>query len=262
MKHWFLAKQYILYKIKALGPHALHSPFVFNFMKDVLLDKRKFYAFETIRTLRAKLYADDTQIEIKDFGAGSLTHNTRFRKISDIAKNAGRSEKLGELLFRIINYFNITAVLELGTSLGLSSTYMAMANTNTKILTIEGSELIAAQAKSNFESLHIQNIKQLIGNFDHILPDVLQQENFDLIFIDGNHRKNPTLAYFNMALPYAQPHSIFIFDDIHWSHDMLEAWQEIKSHPQVTCSVDIFYFGIVFFNPDFKIKQDFTLKFA
>ena len=77
----------------------------------------------------------------------------------------------------------------------------------------------------------------------------------DLIYFDGNHQKKATLKYFNDCLPFINENSVFIFDDIRWTKDMLDAWQEISSHPKVSVSIDLFSIGLIFFRD--QVKEDF-----
>lgn len=261
MKKLFLIKQYFIYLWKAKSAHGVHSPFVFQFINEVLKDTRHYYFFEEIQKLRNEMYADKTLLNIEDFGAGSHLNNFKQRAVNDIARTAGRNEKLGKLLFRMVNQYKPQCILELGTSMGLGTSYLATANTMAQVHTIEGGKEIAAQAKKHFAKLGIQNIIQHVGNFDEVLIPILQQlASIDLLFVDGNHRKIPTLNYFENAKPFLHQHSIVIFDDIHWSAEMHEAWQIIKNDEKVSLSIDLFYFGIVFFQSDFKEKQHFVLK--
>lgn len=262
LKHLFIAKQYVKYYLHAKNAHGIHSPFVFDFIENVIQDNRHYYAFDDIELLRNEIYHNNQFIEVEDFGAGSHLQKTRQRKISQIAKIAGRSEKFGKLLFRIVIHSKANQILELGTSLGLGTSYLASARQEAQIHTIEGSKTIAAEAKINFNRLQLQNITQHIGNFDEILLDVLEKSSkFDLIFIDGNHQEQATLRYFQQCLPFISENSIIIFDDIHWSQGMLRAWEKIKSHDSVRLSIDLFYMGVVFFEPAFKEKQHFVLKY-
>jgi predicted O-methyltransferase YrrM len=260
VKHLFLIFEYIKYRLKASTAHGIHSPFVYDFIAHVLKDKRHFYAFDSIEKLRKNLYKNKKKLHVEDFGAGSLRSNFKQRKVCDIARTAGRNEKFGKLLFRIANYYNAQTILELGTSLGIGTSYLASANQKANVITIEGSAEIAKEAKLNFQALHCSNITQHIGNFDDVYSSVIAGcEKPDFIFIDGNHRKQPTIDYFLTSLPFLKNNSIIIFDDIHWTKDMLQAWDTIRHHESVTLSIDLFFFGIVFFSPDFKVKQHFVL---
>ena len=262
MKKFFLIKQYFAYLLRAHTAHGIHSPFVFAFINEVLKDKRHFYAFDEIKKLRQQMLSDETLLTIDDFGAGSHKQNHLQRKVKDIAATAGRTDKLGRLLFRIVHRFQPRQMVELGTSMGLGSAYLAMAAPDAQLTTIEGSPEVAAQAAKHFAQLSVKNIRQQTGNFDLVLQDVFRVlGSVDLLFVDGNHRKEPTLQYFAEALPYLHENSIVIFDDIHWSKGMHEAWQQIKANEQVTLSIDLFYFGIVFFQKAFREKQDFVLRY-
>ena len=259
-----LAKKYLHYYLAASNGkgHGTHSPFVFDFIANVLNDKRDFYAYGQIEDLRKQLLHDEAIVEITDFGAGSASSTSNQRRICDIAKHAAKNKKFAQLLFRIANYYQPKTVLELGTSLGISSAYFAAANPHAKVITIEGSPEIAAIADQNFEKLDIKNIHIVTGKFDDVLPDILKTiGELDLCFIDGNHRKEPTIKYFNELTQYSQENSILIFDDIHWSREMEEAWNIIKASDRVSLTIDLFFIGLVFFRKDFKVKQDFIIRF-
>jgi predicted O-methyltransferase YrrM len=181
--------------------------------------------------------------------------------ISKVAKHSCVQPLYGQLLFRISRYFRPTVMLELGTSLGISTAYMAMGNPQGKLTTIEGCPETAANAKENFELLGLTNIMQITGSFKDVLPDLLQKlEKVDLCFIDGNHRKKPSLHYFYQCLQHFGDDSVLIMDDIHWSVEMEEAWLEIKSNPSVSITIDLFRVGLVFFKKGLS-KEDFIIRF-
>ena len=259
-----LAKKYIHYYATASNGmgHGIHSPFVFDFIKNVLNDKRTFYSYEKIESLRKRLLNDKTVLNVDDFGAGSAVSSTKERTISSIARNAAKSPKLSQLLFRIVNYYRPETVLELGTSLGISSAYMAAAAPTAKVITVEGASSVAKAAKDHHRLLQLNNIDLRTGNFDDLLPLVLQELNtVDLAFIDGNHRYGPTKKYFEQIFTKVSSRSILIFDDIHWSIEMENAWKFIKEHEAVKATIDLFFIGIVFFDDAFKSKQQFIIRF-
>lgn len=258
-----LAKKYFHYYLNASNGkgHGIHSPFVFDFIKNVLNDKKVYECYVPIEKLRKELLQDKRVIEVEDFGAGSLAVPSRQKKVSDITKSFLKSKKLAQLLFRIAIYYKPKTIIELGTSLGITSAYLA-ANKTSEVITLEGSKNVAVIAENNFKKQGLQNIKIVQGNFDDTLPQLLSQvKNIDLAFVDGNHRKTPTLSYFQQFLQKSTDESIFIFDDIHWSTEMEEAWKEIQQHPMVTLTIDLFFIGLVFFNKDFKAKQHFIIRF-
>jgi predicted O-methyltransferase YrrM len=229
---------------------------------NVLHDTRVFYPYEGIESVRRQLLKDKTLIEIEDFGAGSVDNGKKRRTIGSIARHAAKGKKLSQLLFRIVHYYQPKTILELGTSLGISSAYMASANPAARIVSIEGASSVAELAKHHHKFLHVSNVEVRTGEFNDILPDALQQlRKVDLVFIDGNHRREPTIQYFRQLLPHTNAQSMLIFDDIHWSEEMEEAWETIKKHPAVTASIDLFFIGIILFRPEFKSKQHFTIRF-
>jgi predicted O-methyltransferase YrrM len=201
-------------------------------------------------------------IEVQDFGAGSKTMKTKMRKVSEIAKATLVSKKSGELLFRMVNAWQPNSILEIGTSLGISTLYLAKAHETAQVITLEGSSEIADIARKNFEKLQAGNILLIEGEFSETLPQALQlMPSPEFIFIDGNHRKTPTIQYFELCLVNSKEQTVMMFDDIHWSAEMESAWKQIISHPSVTLSVDLFFKGIIFFRKDFHQKQHFTIRF-
>jgi predicted O-methyltransferase YrrM len=200
-------------------------------------------------------------VTIEDLGAGSAKMPVKERSISDIARFSSTSPKYGRLLQNIVAYLKPATVIELGTCLGLGTLYMASAAKDTKVYTIEGSKTLHQKTKENFASLSMNNIISLQGNFDDLLPVLLKENGkFDLIFIDGNHKKEATIKYLQLCMPYAHPNSVVIFDDIRWSDDMQEAWREICRNEKVNLTLDLFKMGVVFFN-DKIIKQNFELYY-
>lgn len=261
MKKLFSIYNYLAYRFRSTNEHGIHSPFVYELLTNVIYTKTEYYTYQAIEELREKLLTSGEIIECTDLGAGSLKNNRKKRSIKQIARTALKSPKYAQLIFRLVNHFQPKQVLELGTSLGITTAYMASVNSKANIITIEGCKEITDVARQNFEQLELKNIEQLTGNFDVVLPLVLnEKEKLDFVFFDGNHRKGPTLNYFEQCLQKAQEDSVFIFDDIYWSAEMKEAWEEIKQNNRVTVSIDLFYMGIVFFRKE-QAKQHFIIKF-
>lgn len=240
----------------------MHSPFVFDFILNVLNNKSNYQPPPEIEQLRKELLSDKRLIEIQEMGAGSRTHSANERAINQIAKSALKSKRLAQVLFRLVKHYQPQTIFELGTSLGITTSYLSKANPECSIITIEGSDSIASVANENFQKLNCVNIRQLKGNFDNVLPSVIGQlSSIDMAYIDGNHRYQPTVNYFHQFLPKAHGQTILVFDDIHWSTEMEKAWEEIKSHSSVQYTIDIFFLGFVFFRQEFKVKQNFAIRF-
>jgi len=261
MNKFQLIFKYIYYRFTAQTKHDIHSPFVYQLLTTVINDKKLKSDYLEIEALRSLLLKNIDEIQIEDLGAGSLKKGTKIRCVAEITRNAAKPARYAQLLYRLVKHFQPANLLELGTSLGISTAYMAKACPATKITTIEGSEAIAKLAVDNFDSLHLPNIKVITGNFDEQLPLLLDKTPaFDFVFFDGNHRKIPTVSYFESCLQHKHNDSVFVFDDIHWSAEMEEAWEIIKLSPEVTVTVDLFFIGLVFFRKA-STKENFIIRF-
>jgi predicted O-methyltransferase YrrM len=252
-------KEFLQYLLRSFHLHGIHSPFVYQLNEQVFQEKTPYYAFEEIESIRAKLLLTTKSIAVKDLGAGSKTNRKADRKINEIAKTALKSPAKAQLLFRLAHYLKPVTILELGTSLGITTAYLAKALPSSSISTIEGAEEVAKVARINFDKLQLKNIQLIVDNFDDALQQELQKTGkAEFVFFDGNHRKEPTINYFEQCLTYAEENSVFIFDDIYWSAEMKEAWQEIKKNPRVSLSIDLFDLGLVFFKKG-QAKEHFTV---
>ncbi len=239
------------------GGFGIHSPFVFNFTKYVIEEKNPFYAFSDIERIRKEYTKDNRNIQVTDYGTGT----SGIKRVGDIAVRSLKEPKYGQLLFRIVNYCKCSHVLELGTSLGVTTAYMASPDAHIRCVTMEGCPEIAKLAGETFSSLHLDNITQVVGNIDEKLPEVLDgNEPFDLIFLDANHRSEAILSYFDQCVQHVHDHSVIVVDDINWSEDMEHAWNGIRNHEKVTASIDLFQMGIVFFNRELE-KKTYKMRF-
>lgn len=259
-----LALKYIHYFLNAKNGkgHGIHSPFVFDFTQQILNKKKLPYSSNEIEDIRQYLKNNQQLIQIEDFGAGSRVIKQNTRKVASVAKSSLKPLKYSTLIAKMVAHYNPNIIVELGTSLGITTAYMAKAASNAKVYTIEGAPAIAKLANENFEKLGLKNVHSLVGNFDVVLPNLLQQlDTVGFAFIDGNHRFEPTLHYFHLLLPKVEEQSIFVFDDIHWSAEMEQAWQYIKNHDAVSATIDLFFVGIVVFKKAFKQKQHFVIRY-
>jgi predicted O-methyltransferase YrrM len=207
---------------------------------------------------RHKLFANKSTIERLDFGAG--TKKKTPENISSLAKTSLKPKKWSQLLFRIIKYYNYKTIIDLGTSFGITTAYLAKANKEVQVYTFEGCPETLSIAQSTFQNLNIQNVHCVLGNIDQTLEHNLKKiKQIDLAFFDANHKEEPTIQYFNNCLKLKTENSCFVFDDIYWSKEMKNAWESVKSHEEVSISIDLFFIGLVFFRKGIR-KQDFILK--
>ena len=256
-----LVKSFLKHRFQANTRHGVHSPFVYKLIDEVIYDFAPKKIYEPLETLRRKLLSDSREINITDLGAGSHVNNNRKKKVSELAKNALKPAKLAQLIHRLVAELKPETCIELGTCLGLTAAYISNANPQGKLITVEGCPETAAVAGENLNGLSITNAELKTGNFDVVLPQIIAGlDVVDFAFIDGNHRKEATLNYFELLLPKLTENSLLIFDDIYWSKGMQEAWEQIKQHPKVTATVDLFWIGLVYFKKD-QVKEHFKVKF-
>lgn len=255
--------RYLIYLSRAKNRHGIHSPFVYDFIDKVLNDKTAYPEYKIVEEQRRKLFRNRNLIEIIDFGGSksSRSYSTHIRRIKNIAAKAGIPVKYGRLLHRIVRYFKPSTLLEMGTSLGISTMYQASAAPAGKFLAMEGCASTVEYAVKNLNAINIPEAHFIVGNFDKVLPGLLQKTGIiDYAFIDGNHTKKATLNYFGQLMKHADNNSVYIFHDIHWSADMEQAWEEIKKHKNVTVTIDLFFMGLVFFRKELS-RQHFILRF-
>jgi len=251
-------KQYIKFVIKSTNQHGVHSPFVYDLVTKCFYDKNNYKEYASLKIYRNELLNNSKTIKITDFGAGSRVTKNNNRSVSSIAKNSGSTIKRAKLLYRLTKYFSTSNILELGTSLGIGTQAMSLGNPKSNISTIEGCPNISKLTEENFNNHELKNIELITSDFYKAINN-LTPKTYDLIFFDGNHQKEATLNYFETLLPTTHNNSVFIFDDIHWSKGMTEAWETIIKHPKVTVSIDTFFWGIVFFR-DEQAKEHFTIR--
>ena len=258
---FFQAFRYVQFFLRSGNAHGLHSPFVFQLYNHVIQHDGQFAAFNGIEARRRELLQSPQLIEVRDFGAGSHTGAGRHRRVSNIARTAAKPSKLAQLLFRLVNYFKPRTILELGTSLGLTTAYLAAADSRGRVLTFEGCPNTAQLARETFRILDLRNIELVEGNLDETLAPALATLNapLDFAFFDGNHRYEPTLRYFNLCVAHRTERSVFVLDDIHWSSEMERAWNTIRQHPEVRLTIDLFFVGLVFFRRN-QPRQHFRLR--
>lgn len=251
-----LGIKYIRFWLKAKTKHHVHPPFAYGFADSVLGNAKKI-KHPDVETARAVLKRNTKVLSTIDFGTEQGV--AKEKKVRHIAKTALKSPKYAALLASICREYKVNNVLELGTSLGITTAYLAR-NVQGKVMTLEGDIAILNEAKAVWNTLGIQNIVSVCGPFSTTLPDALKQHTYDLIFIDGHHQYAPTLSYFEQILPYITEETIVVMDDIHWSKDMVAAWDKIRTQTEVSLSIDLFFVGVLFFKPSLT-KQHYLLRY-
>ncbi len=254
----FQIRSFWKYWLDAVDAHSLHSPFYFDFYEKVIREQGEDFD-PVIEKLREKLLTNPTPLLIKDLGAGSV-HGRNERTIREIAKTSLSPSKYSRLYARAIKHFGARNIIELGTSLGINTLYLAH-NGNSMVATFEGSPAIAAVAKSTFEFANARNIELIEGDLANTLETWLgNHASIDFAFIDANHRLQPTLRYFEALIKHSHAGTVIVLDDIHYSEEMERAWQQLKAHPLVYGTADVWRAGFIFLDPSLN-KQDVVLQF-
>ena len=232
--------------------HGVHSPFIFDIVSRVFRNKTDKDVVFSIERIRKMLISDRRSIIVNDFGSGEDKNKSKTRKVSEIARRSAVPRKYGILLSRLAAEFGKPSIVELGTSFGISTIYMSLSAPGSEVHTLEGCPECAAIARENFKTAQL-NIEVHTGLFDSLLPEITGSGiKPGLIFIDGNHRKEPVLKYFVEFLSISDETTVIVIDDIYNSREMSQAWSEIKQNEKVSATIDIFRMGIVF------LRQDIT----
>ena len=256
----FQIKSYLQFLWHSKNEHAVHSPFVFQLITKCFYDKKNKAEYLTLKQYRKSLLENKETINVTDFGAGSKVFQIEYQTNCQNCPNCGISPKRAELLFRITKYFQPDSVLEIGTSLGLATTALALGNPKAKITTLEGCTATANQCQLQLQKFNINNVECVVTEFSTFFKNHnFQSTTYNLIYFDGNHQKQATIDYFEMLLPTITNDTVWIFDDIHWSPGMEYAWEIIKKHPKVTVTIDTFQWGFVFFRRE-QPKEHFVIR--
>jgi predicted O-methyltransferase YrrM len=258
-----LAVKLIFYKLfsghrKGFG---IHSPFVFDLVSRIFRNKIDSVIVNSVEAARKRMLSDQGIIKVEDLGSGSRRMTDKERRICDIAKYSAVPRKYGVFLYRMAGAFGRPLIVELGTSLGISTMYMAAASPEVPLITIEGSATVSEIASMNFTWAGLQNIRSLTGSFESLLPAVKKEGiHPGLVFIDGDHRREPLLSCFNHIADMSGPDTVVIIDDINYGKDMAATWKTIQDHQKVSVTVDIFRMGVVFFRKGIA-KANYVVRY-
>lgn len=243
-----------------MNEYSLQAPFIYDFYTKTIKSVGGNPQFRTIQNIRMMLESNENFIETHSFGTVSKIDGKKRRQIKHIAKRGISEPKYSELLYRICRDHEFTNILELGTSFGISTLYLAQVP-GAAVTTFEGCTESLAIAQKNFTNAGVENIQVVTGNIDVTLEKHVENaEKIDFVFFDANHKRKPTLKYFEICLRKSHDKTIYVFDDIHWSEEMKQAWQLICAKQVITLSIDLFQLGIVFVDPGLS-KQHYILAF-
>ncbi len=242
----------------------IHSPYLFRIVRFVLRDENSFYCFADIERRREMLEHCDDILDVVDYGsAGSKEGTLVQRRVCDIAKQHLESPSVGQMLFRLVNFMTQEQkrplqILELGTSLGITTAYLAAVDSRNQVMTLEGSGEVLKVAQGVWRALKLENIEWHEGNIDDTLYKHAR-EKIDVAYVDANHTYEATIRYVRYLLPRLDEKGIIVLDDIHYSEGMERAWTELKADPRVTTTMDMYHCGILFVDPHY-LKRHYRIR--
>lgn len=253
-------KHYLKYAVNSKTKYKVHSPFVYSFITNILEPENK---NSLILPQQIQNYYRDSQIVLslkENQGEGSQVFDSSNIRATRIINKVGIPPKYGKVLNSMVRQYEVLKVIELGTSLGMSSAFL-LSDNDLHLTTVEANEVMVEASKKAFnENGYSKQINFIHAKFDEVLEDLcLQGLEQTLIFIDGDHNKESVLRYFKCCLPYTKSSTILVFDDIYWSEGMTEAWHEICKHKDVKLSIDMYRMGLVFFRQATKEKEHFQI---
>ena len=243
----------------------IHSPYLFYIVRFLMHDKNTYYCFENIERRRETLLQNKEVLNVVDFGSAGNSQGLHVqRKVCDIARSHLENPRIGQLLFRLVMYMNRELhkpldILELGTSLGITTSYLAMADSRNRITTLEGSEAIAKVAQSQWKQLEICNINCIVGRIEDTLSQAVGSRTLDLAYVDANHTYLATMKYADFLLPRLHEKGVLVVDDIHYSREMEYAWNELKNDPRVTTTMDLWHVGFLFVDKHY-LKRHYKIR--
>ena len=274
------------------GGHGVHSPYLFEWVRMVMSDKNTYYVWDEIEEIRQEMLKDTRELEFVDYGSGgplptspSKGRSANMRRVCDIAKGSLARRKDAQLLARLVGWLGrplLTSpsrggigdeasedrkgltIVELGTSLGVTTAYLAAMDSRNKVVTYEGCPAVAEVARANWEKLGLSNIACVVGEItvdslqltvDSLQLAVDRWSGIDVAFIDANHTCEATLTYFNALASRVHEKSVVVVDDIHYNEDMEKAWKAICADERVTTTMDLYRMGLVFFDKHYWRKH-------
>lgn len=262
------------------GGHGVHSPYLFEWVRMVMSDKNTYYVWDEIEGIRHELLKDTRELDFVDLGSGKLKgKNGERRRVCDIAKGSLARRKDAQLLARLVGWLGrplLTSsnggmagevsedskgltIVELGTSLGVTTAYMAAMDSRNKVVSCEGCPAVAEVARENWDKLGLKNVECRVGEID-VVELCSDFPRLDVVFMDANHTYDATLRYFDVLASHVHEKSVVVVDDIHYNAEMQKAWQVICADERVTSTMDLYRMGLVFFDSHYW-HRNYKMRF-
>jgi predicted O-methyltransferase YrrM len=243
--------------------YRVHSPFLYEFIGNVIRSGKPVDEASKIEQLRKECKKSKEIIEKTDYGVGGVNSIGKPYPVAlrHLVATSLTSPRQARRLYRLTKYMKPGRILEIGTSLGITTSYLACANPESRIITLEGCPELSRKAREHFRKLGIKNAEVMEGRFEDTLSKALDMlGGIDFVFIDGNHRKEAVLDYYAKCLAFSNNDTIMVIDDIHSTAEMEQAWEQIRQMKDIRISLDFFFSGWIFFRKE-SSKQHFRLRY-
>jgi predicted O-methyltransferase YrrM len=168
--------------------------------------------------------------------------------------------EFGMFLYLCAQIFKARTILELGSCAGISGCYLASASQCEIFVTVEGSQTLAALARTNLTQV-AKFATVVNASFDDALDQILPDFGnlIDLVYIDGHHDYLATLHYFDRLRPCLNRGAVLVFDDIHLSAAMQRAWQQLTHHEGFAHTVDAGRLGVCLWDGSSRVPMKHDL---
>ncbi len=253
---------YFNYFLNVTDQHSLQAPFIFNLYTNLIQGIKNNNGIEEIEVIRKSFLKDHTKIRGIDLGAGSRVTKSGYDKtVAMIAKHGISSKKDCIFLSELVKRIQPKTSIELGTSLGIATAYLANSIKHGSIFTFEGNEALVQKSKYVFHLVNCENVHLIKGDIDDMLPGQLTQlDKVDFAIIDANHTYRALLRYFDLLKVKMGDSGVMVIDDIRWSVEMYSGWKKLILDEAVTTSIEFLNKGVLMFKKRIQ-KQHYILSY-
>ena len=235
-------------------PQPFKTPLEFLFAQGLCHEARQ--AVDRVELIRSAVTRQTRLFEV----ANSDSEDPK-RTAAQIAHRSSVTSEWGTFLYLCAESFKSRTILELGSCAGISGCYLASSRYFTRFITVEGSPSLAPLAKSNIGQISDQAevVNALFDDaLDQILPTL--RDGADLAYIDGHHEYEATLHYFRRLKSHLNKGALVVFDDVHWSNGMWQAWQVLKGQEGFVYTIDVGRLGICLWEGSSSLPIHYDLR--
>ena len=237
-------KKYYIKAIRRLRHRrgfGVHSPFAFNLITKVIEENFMYYSYAEIEQIRREKLQ------------GKLNRKSLNRR-------AEISFKKGSLLFRLVNRFTPSFILEICTAWGISTLYLHNGHSTSHLVCIEPDNAVAEMAKKVVGD-NKESISFLTDSLSHSL-DLYFISGTELNFVYVHQLSNP--ADYTWLIPLLIEHSgdktVWVINGIRSHERIAAAWRLLIADNKVRVTMDLYDMGLAFNNPKLN-KQDYVVAF-